>query len=158
LSTAYNALRQYNENRGKNYVNLINDRWTLITSISGEEAAWEILQQNKIVQEAGAANGVKTGDKNYWFGKLDQAVFPQMSNTSLLNNGAASTFVSEGTWLLWPSSQRYSPYSITYLRGQRRPTVESVDLPGNMLGSGVRGYWDVEINEREREAIGRFNG
>jgi hypothetical protein len=158
LSTAYNALRQYNENRGKNYVNLINDRWTLITSISGEEAAWEILQQNKIVQETGAASGVKTGDKNYWFGKLDQAVFPQMSNTSLLNNGAASTFVSEGTWLLWPSSQRYSPYSITYLRGQRRPTVESVDLPGNMLGSGVRGYWDVEINEREREAIGRFNG
>ena len=158
LSTAYNALRQYNENRGKNYVNLINDRWTLITSITGEEVAWEILQQNKIVQETGAANGVKTGDKNYWQGKLDQAVFPQMSNTSLLNNGAASTFVSEGTWLLWPSSQRYSPYSITYLRGQRRPTVESIDLPGNMLGSGVRGYWDVEINKREREAIGRFNG
>jgi hypothetical protein len=155
LSTAYTALRTYDEERGKKYVNLINDRWTLITSITGEEAAWDILQQGKIVQETGAPNGTKTGDKNFWFGKLDQAVFPQMSNSSLLGSG---TFVSEATWLLWPSSQRYSPYSITYLRGQRRPIVESIDLPGNMLGSGVRGYWDVEINRREREAIGRFNG
>jgi hypothetical protein len=158
LSTYYNALRQYNESRGRNFVNLINDRWTLITSITGEEPAWEILNQNKIVQETGAANGVKTGDKNFWFGKLDHVVFPQMSNVSLLNNGAASTFVSENTWLLWPSSQRFSPYTITYLQGQRRPTVEAIDLPGDMLGSGVRGYWDVEINEREREAIGRANG
>lgn len=158
LSTYYNALRQYNENRGRNFVNLINDRWTLITSISLEETAWEILNQNRIVQETGAANGVKTGDKNFWFGKLDHVTFPQMSNTSLLNNGAASTFVSENSWLLWPSSQRFSPYTITYLRGQRRPTVESVDLPGDMLGTGVRGYWDVEINEREREAVGRANG
>jgi len=158
LSTAYNALRRYNENRGKNYVNVINDRWTLITSLTTEEAAWEILKQDRIVQETGAASGTKTGDKNFWFGKLDHVTFPQMGNTSLLNNGAASTFVSENTWLLWPSSQRFSPYSITYLRGMKRPTVEAVDLPGNMLGAGWRGYWDVEINEREREAIGRFNG
>lgn len=158
LSTAYNALRRYNENRGKNYVNVINDRWTLITSLTNEETAWEILNQNRIVQETGAASGTKTGDKNFWTGKLDQVTFPQMGNTSLLNNGAASTFVSENTWMLWPSSQRFSPYSITYLRGMKRPTVEAVDLPGNMLGAGWRGYWDVEINEREREAIGRFNG
>jgi hypothetical protein len=158
LKTAYNAVRQYNENRGRNFVNVINDRWTLITSLTNEDVAYDLLNQNRVVQETGAANGTRTGDKNFWFGKLDHAVFPQMSNTSLLNNGAASTFVSEGTWLLWPSSQRFSPYTITYLRGMRRPTVEAVDLPGNMLGAGWRGYWDIEINEREREATLRANG
>jgi hypothetical protein len=155
LSTAYNAVRQYNEDRGKNFVNLINDRWVLITSITGEEAAFELLKQSRIVQETGAASPSKTGEANYWFGKLDTVVFPQMSNSSLLGSG---TFVSENTWLLWPKSQRFSPYSITYLRGQRRPTIEAVDLPANMLGVGTRGYWDIEINEREREAVLRANG
>lgn len=155
LSTAYNAVRQYNEDRGKNFVNLINDRWVLITSITGEEAAFDILKQSRIVQETGAANGTKTGEANYWFGKLDTITFPQMSNSSLLGSG---TFVSENTWLLWPKSQRFSPYTITYLRGQRRPTIEAVDLPANMLGVGTRGYWDIEINEREREAVLRANG
>ena len=155
LSTAYNAVRQYNEDRGKNFVNLINDRWVLITSITGEEAAFELLKQSRIVQETGAANGTKTGEANFWFGKMDQVTFPQMSNSSLLGSG---TFVSENTWLLWPKSQRFSPYSITYLRGQRRPTIEAVDLPANMLGVGTRGYWDIEINEREREAVLRANG
>jgi hypothetical protein len=155
LSARYNAARQYNENRGPNYVNLINDRWTLITSISGEEAAWEILKQDRIVNDT--TSNTKTGDKNYWFGKLDLLVFPQMSNISLLNRGVASTFCTESTWLLWPSSSRFAPYSITYLRGQKRPTIEAVELPENMLGMGVRGYWDVEINEREREAVVRCN-
>ena len=155
LSTAYNAVRQYNENRGKNFVNLINDRWILITSITGEEAAFELLKQSRVVQETGAPSPSKTGEANYWFGKLDTVAFPQMSNSSLLGTG---TFVSENTWLLWPKSQRFSPYSITYLRGQRRPTIEAVDLPANMLGTGTRGYWDIEINEREREAVLRANG
>lgn len=153
LSDAYTAIRQYNEDRGKNIVTLINDRWKLITSISKEETAWEILNQNYIVGNT-TANTIQ-GSKNYWFGKFDQATFPQMSNSSLLGSG---TFVSENTWVLWPSSKKYSPYSITYLRGRKRPTVETVDLPGDMLGFGVRGFWDVKVNEREREFIHRYNG
>jgi len=153
LSTVYNATRQYNENRGRNLVTLINDRWTLITSITKEETAWNILKQDRIVNDTTA--NTKTGDKNFWFNKLDLAIFPQMSNTSIYGSG---TFISENTWLLWPSSKKYSPYSITYLRNRKRPTIETVDLPANMLGFGVRGYWDVEINEREREAIARCNG
>jgi len=156
LSTVYRNVRQYNENRGKNFVNVINDRWVLIHSISLEETVFELLKQDRIVNDTTA--NTKTGDKNYWFNKFDTALFPQMSNASLLNNGAASTFVSEGTWLLWPSSKQFSPYTITYLRGLKRPTVEPVELPENMLGMGIRGYWDVEVNEREREAIVRCNG
>lgn len=156
LSTVYKDIRQYNENRGKTFVNMINDRWTLIHSITADEAVFEIFNQSTIVNDTTA--NTKTGEKNYWYKKFDTVIFPQMSNTSLLNNGAASTFVSEGTWILWPSSKQFSPYSLTFLRGQKRPTVEPVELPENMLGMGIRGYWDVEVNEREREAIIRCNG
>lgn len=150
LSTIYNYIRSYNEDRGKNIVTMINDRWTLITSIAGEETAWDIIKQDRVVNNT-AANTI-TGDKNYWFNRFDLKTFPQMSNTSLLGTG---TFVDSDTWILWPSSKQFSPYTISFLRGKKRPTMEIVDIPENMLGYGVRGYWDLEINERERQAIVR---
>jgi hypothetical protein len=122
-----------------------NDRWTLITGPGLEEAAWDILKQDRIVNDTTA--NTKTGDKNFWFGKMDYAKFLQMNNTSLLGSG---TFVSATSWVLWPSSKKASPYTINFLRGKKRPTIEAIDLPGDMLGMGVRGYWDVKINERER--------
>ena len=83
---------------------------------------------------------------------MDIKTFAQMGNTSAFGS---SNFVGTGTWLLWPSSVRFAPYEITYLRGQKTPVVESVDLPETMLGFGVRGYWDVKVNERERTAVVR---
>ena len=146
LSTAYLAVQDYIETRGTKSINqMLNDRWTLITGPSLEEAAWDILKQDRIVNDTTA--NTKTGDKNFWFGKMDYAKFLQMSNSSLLGSG---TFVASTTWVLWPSSKKASPYTINFLRGKKRPTIESIDLPGDMLGMGVRGYWDVKINERER--------
>lgn len=146
LSTAYLAVQDYIETRGTKSINqMLNDRWTLITGPSLEETAWDILKQDRIVNDTTA--NTKTGDKNFWFGKMDYAKFLQMSNSSLLGSG---TFVATTTWVLWPSSKKASPYTINFLRGKKRPTIESIDLPGDMLGMGVRGYWDVKINERER--------
>lgn len=146
LSTAYLAVQDYIETRGTKSINqMLNDRWTLITGPSLEETAWDILKQDRIVNDTTA--NTKTGDKNFWFGKMDYAKFLQMSNTSLLGSG---TFVASTSWVLWPSSKKASPYTINFLRGKKRPTIESIDLPGDMLGMGVRGYWDVKINERER--------
>lgn len=146
LSTAYLAVQTYIETRGTKSINqMLNDRWTLITGPTLEETAWDILKQDRIVNDTTA--NTKTGDKNFWFGKMDYAKFLQMSNTSLLGSG---TFVASTSWVLWPSSKKASPYTINFLRGKKRPTIESIDLPGDMLGMGVRGYWDVKINERER--------
>jgi len=146
LSTAYLAVQDYIETRGTKSINqMLNDRWTLITGPTLEETAWDILKQDRIVNDTTA--NTKTGDKNFWFGKMDYAKFLQMSNTSLLGSG---TFVASTSWVLWPSSKKASPYTINFLRGKKRPTIESIDLPGDMLGMGVRGYWDVKINERER--------
>ncbi len=146
LSTAYLAVQDYIETRGTKSINqMLNDRWTLITGPTLEETAWDILKQDRIVNDTTA--NTKTGDKNFWFGKMDYAKFLQMSNSSLLGSG---TFVATTSWVLWPSSKKASPYTINFLRGKKRPTIESIDLPGDMLGMGVRGYWDVKINERER--------
>jgi hypothetical protein len=146
LSTAYLAVQDYIETRGTKSINQMQtDRWTLITGPALEEAAWDILKQDRIVNDT--TSNTKTGDKNFWFGKMDYAKFLQMSNTNLLGSG---TFVHSTSWVLWPSSKKASPYTINFLRGKKRPTIEAIDLPGDMLGMGVRGYWDVKINERER--------
>ena len=149
LSTAYNYVRTYNANLGgKNVVQMISDRWKLIVGPLLEEAAWDIIKQDRIVGNT-TANTI-TGEKNYWAGRMDIETFPQMANSSLLGTG---TFVDPDSWLLWPSLKQFSPYTITYLRGKKKPTIELVDIPENMLGYGVRGYWDLEINERERLTI-----
>lgn len=155
LSTAFNAIRQYTEEKARfNWNVMLNDKWSLIVSPSLEEAAWDLVKQDKIVNDTTA--NTKTGDKNFWFGRFDIKVFAQMANTSAFPNG--SKFVGDKTWILWPSSLRFSPYEITYYRGQKRPVIEAVDLPATLLGFGTRGYWDVKINERERTAVSRQTG
>ena len=114
------------------------------------ETAWEILKQDYIVGDTTA--NTKTGSKNYWFNKFQMAMFAQMGNTSALGN---VNFVASTSWVLWPKEVRFSPYEVTYLRGKKRPTIETVELPSDMLGFGTRGYWDVEVNERENTAIVR---
>lgn len=150
LKARWNAVRKYNESKeGIEWPVMINDRWRLITSLELEEDAFEILGQQYIVNDTTA--NTKTGQRNFWYKKLDQATYPFMS-AAVMGSG---TFVHTGTWMLWPSSKKFSPYTITYLRGRKRPVIEPVQLPEDMLGRGIRGYWDVNVNERERLAIVR---
>ena len=151
LSTAFNDIRQYTENKARvNWNVMLNERWSLIVSPNLEEAAWNIIKQDKIVSDT----PTPTYEKNYWFGRFDLKVFGQMANTSAFPSG--SKFVGNTTWILWPSSLRFSPYEITYYRGQKKPVIEAVDMPATLLGFGTRGYWDVKINERERTAVSRY--
>lgn len=153
LSTAWNSIRQYTENKARvNWNVMLNDRWSLIVSPNLEETAWELIKQDKIVGDTTA--NTKTGEKNFWFGRFDLKVFSQMANTSAFRSG--SKFVGNTTWILWPSSLRFAPYEITYYRGQKKPIIEPVDMPATLLGFGTRGYWDVKINERERTAVSRY--
>ncbi len=153
LSTAWNAIRQYTEAKATvNWNVLASERWTLVISPNLEEAAWDIIKQDKVVGNT-TANTV-TGDKNFWFGKFDIKVFGQMANTSLFGN--TSDFVGNTTWMLVPSSTRFAPWEITYFRGRKTPVIENVDLPATLLGFGTRGYWDVKVNERERTLTSRY--
>jgi hypothetical protein len=154
LIDLYQAARQYNEARSTiNWNTLVNDQWKLIHSVAKEDEVFEILQQDRLVSNT-TANTIQ-GQKNYLYNKLMPHVFAQMGNTSAFGTG---TFVSDGTYFLWPTSGRFAPYSINYLKGRKRPVIEAISLPGDMLGKGVRGYWDVKVNERERLTVIRANG
>lgn len=147
LSTRWNDIRQYNENRGIQWNTIINGGWKLVIPPDLEETAFEIIGQSIIVNDTTA--NTKTGQQNFWYKKFDISVFPQFANTAL----GTALFNVVGGWMLIPREARFAPYEITYLRGRKRPTIESVEMPAAFLGFGTRGYWDVEINERENTAV-----
>lgn len=145
LITLYNAARQYNEARSTlNWNTLISDRWKLIHSVEYEDDVFELIKQDRIVNNT-TANTIQ-GAKNFLYNKFESHMYPQMSNTSAFGSG---TFVHSGTYFLWPSKPMFAPFSINYLRGRKRPVYQAIDLPGDMLGRGIRGYWDVKVNLRE---------
>lgn len=144
-------VKKYNLNKGDKYVKqMLDDRWTLVTSPDLEATAWEILNQQYLVSN-NTVNG-PVGVKNFYYGKVDQKTFMQLGNESLAPSG---TFNTTNFWCLWPKNTKYAPYTINYLRGRKKPTIENVELPGDMLGFGVRGYWEATVNERDPEFITR---
>lgn len=150
LKAKWTAVRQYSDQRGDiNWNTILDDRWKVITSIYEEETAFDILQQNRIVNDTTA--NTKTGDKNFMYNKLDQLTYPHMASAVM----GDSNFVHTGTWFLWPTNKKYSPYVIVFLRGRKKPVIESMNLPGDILGRGMRGYWDVKVNRREKQFIVR---
>lgn len=152
LSTHYNNIRKQLINKGsKSIRNIQNLKWLLITGIEQEERAWEIIKQERIVNDTTA--NTKTGEKNYWFNRLEQRTFAQIGNQAIMNDGLATR---EDDWYLWPVGELFAPYVMTYLRNRRKPVVEEVALPADMLGFGIRGYWDLWLNERESSMIFRL--
>lgn len=144
-------VKKYNLNKGDKHIKqMLDDRWTLVTSPDLEATAWEILNQQYLVSNS-SVNG-PVGVKNFYYGKVDQKTFMQLGNESL---APAGTFNTTNFWALWPKNTKYAPYTINYLRGRKKPTIENVELPGDMLGFGVRGYWEATINERDPEFIAR---
>lgn len=146
LRTAYNAVRQHEIKKGnKDVKTTFNTRWMLVVSKDLEETAWELIRQERIVSNT--TSNTKQGAKNYWFGRLELEVFDQ------LDNATYHADADSANWMIMPVRKALSPYSLTYLNNRRAPTTETVDLDADMLGFGVRGYWDVNVNEREDQTI-----
>ncbi len=145
LTTVYNAAQKQIIEKGRvNWFNRLGDIWQLVVgSADMERTAWEILNQSRLIGPTGS----RAGDKNFWTGKLEIVTFNQLYNTTM-DSGAQNDM-----WFLWPKGVKYAPFAITYLRGKKTPTVTVEDLPADMLGFAVRGYFDVEINDREPSAI-----
>ena len=150
LTTAYNSVRIRNTTKtapvNDKVVNgRFNTRWWLVVTTDLEEAAWDLIKQDRIVQNdvKGALGNV--GDKNYWFNRLDIMVFDNLDNTTY-HAGALAT-----SWGLLPQRERYRPFYIRNLNNQTSPITENVDLPADMLGFGVRGYWDINEGYRPVE-------
>jgi hypothetical protein len=154
LSARYKAVRQYVESKEQFDWTVIRDyKWRLIHGPDLEEDVFDLLMQSTILPSGGPTSATaRTGDKNYFFGRFTPTMFPQMGNTSAFKS---SQFADPTSWVLWPMDTRVAPYDITYLRGRKTPVIKSVPMPMTLLGTATQGYWDVNINERERQFIAR---
>lgn len=146
LDHAYSNVRKHNIKKGdKNVQNFFDTKWMIVVPDDLEKTAWELIKQKRIVSNTTA--NTKQGEENYWFGRLEISTFANLDNPSY------HSLASSDVWGIMPIRKSLAPYSITYLNNRREPTTEIVDLPADMLGFGVRGYWDLWVNEREDEAV-----
>jgi hypothetical protein len=143
LETVYDAIKRRNVVKGDKVVKARqNTKYALVVSPDLEKEAWELINQERFVQ---GPVGEYVGERNYWRDKFEVRVFDQLDNTTY--NAAAV----DRAWGLVPLNTKYAPYAISYLNGMTRPTTETVDLPADELGFGVRGYWDVNMDYRPVE-------
>lgn len=150
LALAFDLANDQVITKGKvNWINDIDDAWTIIVPTNAlERTAWDIVKNPTYVSNT-TANTKQVRD-NYWYNKFKVKKFKQLANKTFTTNA------SRTTWFLWPTDPNYAPFSINWLDGQERPTVETVDAPVDMLGFGTRGWLDCDINNRENEAIVRM--
>lgn len=144
-------ISQHTINKGSvDWINDIDDEWKIVVgSRAQERSAWEIFNQKNLISPSD--NLLRQGQDNYWYGKMETRRFRQLLNPTI-NNGAGR----DDMWWLWPSTRQFSPYAISYLKGNTAPVSYSIEAPFDMLGFGMAGYFDIEINERERQAIHRL--
>ena len=122
-------------------------KYILVTSAVNERLAWKLTQPTVVIEPASTGGGNAAGSANYWFGRIRPMTFEQLGNDTYHPDA------NDSTWMLIPEERLYAPWSISYLNNQRRPITEVVSMPADMLGFGVRGYWDININNREEEAV-----
>lgn len=150
LTYVFEKMRQMTISKGRvSWNQLVSDEWWLVipNNLTMEKIAFDLVEQNRIVSNSAVTGQV--GDKNFWFNRLRVKTFNQLSNTTFHDDADTDN------WLLWPKSKRYAPFSLSYLRGRKRPIMKTFDAPPDMLGFGIAGVFDVECNDRERTAIAR---
>lgn len=143
LETVYDAVKRRDIVKGDKVVKARNNtQYMLVHTANLEKQVWEVINQERFVQ---GPTGEFVGERNYWRDKFSPKVFDQLDNTTYHPDA------KEGAWGLVPMNVKVAPYAITYLNGMTRPTTETVDLPSDELGFGVRGYWDVNLDYRPVE-------
>lgn len=127
----------------------IGDSWTIVVPTNAmERVAYDIIEQKEYVGNSTA--NTKQVKNNFWYKRFAVKKFPQLANLSFHEDAKRTN------WFLWPSDPKNAPFALNWLDGVERPTVETVDAPVDMLGFGTRGYIDVDVNDREPDAIVRM--
>lgn len=147
LSTIYAAARTYAIDKGKiSWLNAMSEKWILLHGPSLAKTAFDLLQV-KFVGNTTA--NTRQGQDNFWTGKITTRELTNLGNTTINANAQADA------WFLWPVAPRFAPWTLTYLRGQKKPTIRSVEVDNDILGVAMQGFLDVEVNDREPAAIFR---
>ncbi len=68
------------------------------------------------------------------------------------------TGASGKAWYLFANPKVLPAFEIVFLNGRRRPIIERVEMPPNMLGMGFRSYLDLGINSQDPRAAVKVAG
>ena len=149
LALAYDLASERNVSKGDiNWIDQIGDNWTIVVATAAlERTAWDLVNQKEFVSNT--ASDTKQVRDNYWYKRFAVKRYANLANKTI------TASAKRDAWFLWPSDPQYAPFAINWLDGVEQPTIETVDAPVDMLGFGVRGYIDVEINDRESQTIVR---
>lgn len=115
--------------------------WLVPTAIKATATALVSPGQNLLVTGASAT----IPNVNPYAGRFRVESSPYISNSSFTGNTAV------GNWLLADPSDE-AVIEIAALNGKVEPIVETADANFNVLGTQMRGYSDVGVNEQEKRA------
>ena len=76
-------------------------------------------------------------ERNIHEGRYQPRSTPYLSNTSF------HASASDEAWYLFADPNVVAAFGIAYLNGQETPTVEQVATPADILGEGLRIYFDI---------------
>lgn len=115
--------------------------WLVPTALKATATALVSPGQNQLVTGASAT----IPNVNPFAGRFRVESSPYISNSSFTGN------TTVGNWLLADPNDE-AVIEIAALNGKVEPTVETADANFNVLGTQMRGYSDVGVNEQEKRA------
>lgn len=119
----------------------------LLVPTSLDFTARQLLNSSQLTTVGGGTNTTNIVTANPLLSKDLQIV-----TTPFLNSQSISGSSALG-WYLFGSPSVVDTFEIGYLRGQRTPTLEQVELPSNMLGMGWRSWFDFGIKEQDHRGM-----
>jgi len=119
--------------------------------------AESIWKQDKI-EIAGSTDRTVTAD-NPHVGKFMPVSTPYLNNTALRDqDGAAFSGQSATQYYLFANPNDLAAIAIAFLNGQQTPTIESDDMPFNVLGYQWRAYHDFGVGMEDPVAAQKATG
>ncbi len=111
----------------------------------------QILVGSNDIRPGGSNSDDSRGNYNPWRGRFRVVVAPHLSDDYF--SGASPI-----RWFLMADPNRLPALELTFVRGVQEPRVERIQLPGNQLGIGYRGYIDAGAARMDPKGIVRSDG
>jgi len=141
LSAAVKTLEEQTDEDGKPIIVTATD---LVVPPALRAVADELYVSRNLVVGGGSSKN-RQPNKNIHEGRYKPHSTPYLSNTTFHESA------SDTQWYLFGNPAVLPAFGIAYLNGKETPIVEQVSVPGNMLGRGIRVYFDIgvcQINPR----------
>lgn len=118
----------------------------LMTSVEQQFVAERLINSTEIRKDG-------EGTKNVFHNKVNPLSAVQLSDSEYYGSEAAAS-----TYYLLADPRNIPWAEVTYLKGMQRPTLERVQAPHNILGTGWKCYIDADVNLLDPRGILKVKG